>query len=331
MSPADKLSDSELAAVLSAEGIKHFDAPIVKMSRKDLRKYFGAKSTGRINLSLLIKNIIWQVHEGLVAGELLQFEGNIRSFWYVYVKPTLSRAGALRDGQTPYKVVIDMFVRLVMARHLLNYRDFGFEDERKQDRKIGDKNAHVLVVAEKRGHFPLLTRITEAFDVTVVSLGGMPSLLSSEYFVEELSASGVALDQDFPLLTVVDYDPAGDAIVRTFMRQMKELGVQRLVRTDLVKPANMTADQVRLNKYRLSRKKHQRKKIARWMGLTEGIDRKPYGLEADAMPAAQLMEVFEREVAVYLKLGVLAVRRRRQKARLSRLLKGMILKKLGLG
>lgn len=32
-----------------------------------------------------------------------------------------------------------------------------------------------------------------------------------------------------------------------FMRQMKELGTKR-VRTDLVKPANMTADQARLSR-----------------------------------------------------------------------------------
>ena len=67
------------------------------------------------------------------------------------------------------------------------------------------------------------------------------------------------------------------------------------------------------------------------MGQTGGIGGKAYGLEADAMPAAQMLEVFTREVAVYLRLGVVEVKRRRQKKRLSRAIQRLILRKLGLG
>jgi hypothetical protein len=186
-------------------------------------------------------------------------------------------------------------------------------------------------VAEKRGHFPLLKQISEDFDVTVFSLGGQPGLLSTEYFVDELKAAGIELGQDFPLLTIVDYDPAGDSIVRTFVRQLQELGVGSVLRTDLVGPKNMTASQVELNKFRLSRAKSERKKIAKWLAETGGVNKTPYGLEADAMPEAQLLEVFEREVSVFLKLGVAEVKRRRQKKRVSKAIQRLILRKLGLG
>jgi hypothetical protein len=49
------------------------------------------------------------------------------------------------------------------------------------------------------------------------------------------------------------------------------------------------------------------------------------------MPEAQLLEVFEREVSVFLKLGVAEVKRRRQKKRVSKAIQRLILRKLGLG
>ena len=315
---------------LAAEGITHFDAPIAEMKRAELRQHFGAQSTGRINVSGLIKNIIWQAYEQIKLGQRELFDGNIRSLWYAQIKPALSRGGALRGGTTGYKTMIDMFVRLSMVRGLIRYRDFGFIDEREDDRIVGGKNGHILLVAEKRGHFNLLKRIAEDFDVTVLALGGQPSLLSTEYFTDELKAAGFSLRQSFPLLTLVDYDPAGDSIARTFIRQLKDLGVKSLVRTDLAHPKHMTEDQIELNAYRLSRKKRERKKAARWLGLTGGIDKRPYGLEADAMTAEQITAVFEREVAVYLKLGVEAVRKRRRKSWIVRLLKQKVLQRLGL-
>jgi hypothetical protein len=330
-SQTEGLEPEELKKRLKLEKVRHFDKLIPEMSKDELREHFGAKSSGKINLSLFIKNSIWQAWERIEAGTLAGFRGNIRSFWYAMLKPALSRADALTVKSDPYQVMIDMFVRLVMVRQVLRYRGFGFTDEARGDRLIGGKNRHILVVAEKRGHFPLLQQIAEDFDVTVFSLGGQPSLLSTEYFVDELKAAGVDISETFPLLTIVDYDPAGDSIARTFMRQMQEFGVGELLKTDLVRPQNMTPEQVQLNKYRLSRAKSERKKIARWLGETGGVNKTPYGLEANAMPEAQLLEVFEREVAVFLRLGVEEVKRRRQKKRLSRALQRLILRKLGLG
>jgi hypothetical protein len=325
------LEPGEIEKQLKLEKIRHFDELLPEMSKERLREHFGAKSTGRINLSLYIKNSIWQAWERIQAGTLPPFRGNIRSFWYAMLKPALSRADALTVKGDPYQVMIDMFVRLVMVRHVLRYKWFGFSDEAAGDRLIGGKNRHILLVAEKRGHFPLLKQIAEDFDVTVFALGGQPSLLSTEYFVDELKAAGIELGQDFPMLTIVDYDPAGDSIARTFIRQLQEFGVGSVLRADLVRPQNMTPEQVELNKFRLSRAKSERQKIARWLGATGGINKTPYGLEADAMPEAQLLEVFEREVSVFLKLGVAEVKRRRELKRLSKSLQRLILWKLGVG
>ena len=316
---------------LKAEQMTHFKEPLRDMSKQDLKDAFGHPTTKRINVSKLIKNIIWQVYTDITLKEREPIEGNIRTLWYKEIKPVLSRAGALKRGEMGYKAMIDMFVRLVMVRGLLSYSDFGFSDERQEDRRIGDKNGHILLVAEKRGQWPWLKRMAEDFDVTVIALGGQPSLLSTEYFVKELKASKVKLKKATPVLTVVDYDPSGDSIERSFIRQLKEFGIKGPIATPLMTPKNLTDEQIELNKYRLSRKKRQRKKVNQWLGRTGGVDGRPFGIEADAMTPEQLTAAFEKQVAKYLKLGVEAVQIRRRKQWMVRLLKLKILQKLGLG
>jgi hypothetical protein len=329
--PPGELSPAEVKKVLTAEKIQEFREPIVAMGRDKLHKHFGWKTTSGINVSLLIKNMIWQVHQDIRAGKAGPFTGNIRSMWYSHIKPTLSRAGGLSSKSDPYEVMINMFVRLVMLRNLVSYQTFGFADENRELRQIGGKNGHILLVAEKRGHYALLQKIAEFFDVTVISLGGQPSLLSTENFVREFKAAGFDLDGDYAVLTFVDYDPSGDSIVETFLRQLEEFGLKKPERTDLVKPQNLSESQVRLNKFRLPRAKREKQKNARWVAKTGGVNGDLYGLEADAMSEAQMIEVFTREVERYLKIGVIEVRRRRMKRQLVKLLQRKILQKAGAG
>lgn len=325
--PPGELTPAEVKKVLETEKIREFSRPIIEMGREELHKHFGWKTTSGLNVSLLIKNVIWQVHQGIVAGQERPFTGNIRSMWYSHIKPTLARAGALSGSVDPYQVLINMFVRLVMVRNLLSYRAFGFADENRELRQVGEKNGHILLVAEKRGHYALLQKIAEDYDVTVISLGGQPSLLSTENFVRELEGAGLGLEGEYAVLTFVDYDPSGDSIVETFLRQLEEFGVKKPERTDLVKPQNVSEAQVRLNKFRLPRTKRERQKNARWVAKTGGIGGELYGMEADVMGEAQMRELFSREVERHLKLGVVEVRRRRLKKELVRLLRLKLVQK----
>ena len=323
--------DRRVQDVLAEEGVREFEEDITRMSRAELREHFGARTTGRINLSLLCKNLIWQTLGRLRRGERETFRGNIRSYWYSHVKPVLARAGGLRSGSDPYGVMIDVFVLFVLDLDAMRYREFGFSDERENDRIIGAKNGHIIVAAEKRGHFPFLKELYEEFDVTVVALGGHPSLLSTEYFAGEMEAAGFELGGAFPLLTLVDYDPAGWSIVETFIEQLQDLGFGEAVQADLVLPIFMEKEQIRLNKYRLSRRKSEKTKNEKWIAKSGGLEGKAYGLEADAMPPEQLREVFVREVEQYLNLGVEQIRRRRLKKELIEVLQKKILARLATG
>lgn len=324
----------DLDSVLDKLGIREFDDDIFEMSRSELRDHFGFAS-GSVNASLLIKNLIWQDRGKLERGELAPFRGNIRSYWYARVKPVLARARA-RQAAHKYDMMIGQFVCMAMDHNLFNYADFGFDDEGAHNRRLGRANRHVFCVAEKVGHMPLLQEILRDYDVTVVALGGQPSALSSEYLVAELEAAGFEPDAPIPFITIVDYDPAGDSIARSFLWQLSAVGFGgELVRIDLVLPDRMTEAQIKLNKYPLSRRKSERKKNQKWAARTKGLTEHGgglfYGLEADAMSWSQLLEAFDAEVLPHLDVPHHQVVRRRLKRDLVEVLKELLLARLGVG
>ncbi len=321
----------DVAAILEELEIETFENDIFEMGYTQLRRLF-AFLNGNLHTSRLIRNLIWQDFNKLQRGELEPFYGNIRSYWYARVKPVLARARASKYAEK-YDMMIGQFVGMVVDRRLFDYADFGFTDEGANNRALGRKNGHILLVAEKVGHFPLLQRIQRDYDVTIVALGGQPSALSSEYLLRELQEAGFAPDEAVPLLTIVDYDPAGDSIVRSFIWQMQAHGFQgEFVRIDLAHPDHMTEDQIRLNKFRLSRRKSERKKNQQWAARTRGLE--PYGhgvlygLEADAMPWAALTSSFEGSVEEHLEIDKEQVVRRRLKRELVDVMKELLLQRL---
>lgn len=289
-----KLTAKQMKA-LHEEDIEHFDAPIRAMDVSSIREHFSTKRSKRINVARLVKNILWQVYEQIETKQRPTVDGNLRSLWYSDVKPVLSRAGALRDTDAGYSLLSDLLVHLVNQK-LLSYRSFDFTDERYDDRRIGKQRRNVFLVAEKRGHWRWLKRMQKSHEVTIIALGGQPSLMSTEYFVAELKKAKINLTKTLPMFTVVDYDPAGESIAQSFIRQLKCFGVKKMKRIDLIKPSYMTKEQVELSCYRLSGEKREKAQAARWVELTGGVKGKPYGIQADAMPTEQLTEVFEKNL-----------------------------------
>ena len=303
-----------LEEILGKLGIKDIAADIYSMSKSELFGNFSHQSGG-LNTTRMIRNLIWQDYRRVQSETLEPFHGNIRSYWYARVKPVLSRAEEASDS-AKYHMMIDQFVTMALHNRLFNYRDLGFSDENATNRRLGNWNRHVFLVAEKVGHYPLLEEIWADYDVTVFSFGGQPSALSTEYFLNELEESGFDTRQDVPLFTIVDYDPSGDIIAESFIFQMKRFGYKgSFYRIDLFHPSRLTRDQIRLNKYTLSKKKSERKKNRKWAAKTRGLE--PYGfnvlagLEADTMGWTQYKDVFAAEVAPYLKVPRDEVVRRR--------------------
>ena len=78
-----------------------------------------------------MRNIIWQIRERIRRGEREPLRELIRTFWYMYVKPTLSRAGALAEETDQYKQLSGQLVNLVVDQDLMRYSEIGFRDGRK--------------------------------------------------------------------------------------------------------------------------------------------------------------------------------------------------------
>lgn len=280
---------------LRREGIYYYEQTIHLQSKEWLIKEFGPGKEYPVNVSRLIKNIIWQARTRIIQNNQPPIEGLIRSFWYTHIKPVLARTNSLNKKVDQYSQMIQMFVRLIQYCDLMRYKDIGFLDDNKNDRKVGINN-HIILFAEKAGHFPLLERIAQNSEVTILSLGGQPSLLSAEYFVDEIKAQRIDIRKSFYTFSLVDYDTSGWIIKDAFLNDLRFFGLKHLQHKDLILPEIFTQEEIELNKYPLPISPEMEAKNKKWLKESGGINGKLYGLEADAAPAEKIAELFTSEI-----------------------------------
>jgi len=286
------------AQVLTAEGIADYAQDLRQLSATELRGLFAFASSGKINATRVIKNLIWQAYTAIRDGRRPPIAGNLRSFWYTDIKPVLSRLGVPVEGRRATELVYDAFVELVTRHHLFHYRDLGFLDEGAQTRAVGQTNGTCILFAEKDGRFALVRDIAQASDATALALGGYPSSLATEYLVHALQHAGVlAARPALQLFSVVDYDPSGYWIAREFAAQLHAFGVQEVTLHPLIRPERLTTEQVALGRYTLP----TGSKTTNWVRETGGIDGEPYGLEADAFVPDVIRAAFVAAATPYLR------------------------------
>jgi hypothetical protein len=291
-----------VAKILAAEGIADYAQDLRQLSAAELRARFAFTSSGRVNATRVIKNLVWQAYSAIRAGRRPAIAGNLRSFWYTDVKPVLSRLGLPVEGRRATELVYDTFVELVTQHRLFTYREFGFLDEGAHARVVGRTNGALILFAEKEGRFELVREIAQAFDATGVALDGYPSSLATEYLLHALQQRGV-LDGSAPaggqpvrLFSIVDYDPSGYWIEREFADQFRAFGVGEIMLHTLVRPERLAPEQVQLSRYRLKKGS----KTTNWLRATGGVAGEPYGLEADAFTKDAIRTAFVEEAAPYL-------------------------------
>ena len=287
-----------VAQILAAAGIADVAQDLRQLSATELRERFAFASSGKINATRVIKNLIWQAYTAIRAGQRPPIAGNLRSFWYTDVKPVLSRLGVPVEGRRATELVYDAFVELVTRHHLFHYRDLGFLDEGAQTRAVGQTNGTCILFAEKDGRFALVRDIVQASDATALALGGYPSSLATESLVQALQHAGVlAARPALQLFSVVDYDPSGYWIAREFAAQLHAFGVEEVTLHPLIRPERLTTKQVALGRYTLP----TGSKTTNWVRETGGIDGEPYGLEADAFVPDVIRAAFVAAATPYLR------------------------------
>lgn len=308
MAPAN---DPQLARRLRQAGIRHFDVLIHDQDRAWLVKSFASgASTYPVNVARLMRNIIWQTRERIVRGERERLTELVRTFWYMYVKPTLSRAGALAKETDQYKQLVAQLTYMVTDLDVMRYADIGFRDDNEAHRRVG-ASANIVLFSEKLGHQSFLSEMAERYQVSIIALGGQPSVVNSEYFVDSLRAAGVNLRRSFYLFSVVDYDPSGWIIRDAFVNNLAFYGIRNVRMVDLITPDMLTPEEVGFSRYRLPVKGDMAVKTGDWLKevhrrkyanqpLLEETERGQqvlYGLEAEAVSGQRLAAKLEEVMA----------------------------------
>lgn len=284
----------KLRRFLRRKGIVELEKDMRLMQRAELAEHFASARSGRIVLARLLRNVIWQAYQRIQSGNELPIIGNLRTFYYRFVKPTLERFDDdEKHRKDPYDVTLRCFEQMVMDWQLFRYRDFDLADENWQNRHIGPKHPQVLVFAEKTGWSRFLRHWHKELGVSVFALGGFPSALSSEYTAFEMQKV-LPAETEVHLLAIVDYDPSGWIIADSFTQQLKRCGLQVGEPTLLISPEHYKPDEIEMFAFELPRR--QPTKQARWMEASGGIDGETKGLESESLPLPKLDQLLRQRL-----------------------------------
>ena len=270
------------------------------MNRDELAFHFAARGSKRIKLQPLMRAAILQVHARIQAGDEDPVWGNIRTVWYRYIKPILSH---MHDDDVlksdPYKIMTRAFADLV-KRGDVRYMDFGLVDENWENRRIGNRHPHIIVFSEKAGWVYFLRQIHEKHSVTTLALGGLPSALTSEYTATHvLEALGPARTDDVVhLIGVVDWDPAGDVVARSFRQQLVRSGIKNTTLETVIHPRHYSDDALDMFGFDLPRRTPTRNRD--WVAKTGGVRGEEAGLEAESMPMQTVAHLVDTAIAQYI-------------------------------
>lgn len=281
-------------------GIREFKELIHDQPKEWLIKNFsqGAQKYP-VNVALLMRNIIWQVRNRILKGEKPPLKELIRTFWYMYTKPTLVRAESLAKETDQYTQLIDQFVFMVKELKIMNYKDIGFRDDNETQRKVR-AFPNVILFSEKLGFQGFLTEIGETYKVSTIALGGQPSVLNIEYFVNDIKETKFNIQRSFYLFGIVDFDPSGWIIRDAFLNNLAFHGIKNVKVFDLVNPDILTPNEILMSRFPIPNPPQMRTKNRNWwnevkkqhyINLKYFIEgEKLYGLEAEAVSTKRLTD-----------------------------------------
>jgi len=317
---------SSLAERLRKAGIRHYNELIHDQKKDWLVKNFkaeGSAPTYPVNVSRLMRNLVWQMKERVAGGEK-EFHELVRTYWYMYVKSTLARAGALSAKTDQYKQLTENIVTMVKDFTLMTYKSIGFRDENEANKRIG-VNANIIPFSEKLGHFNYLSDLNKQYNVSAIALGGQPSVMNIEYFVDDIKKAKSApqlvdrpkifampeaagakfnLKRSFYLYSIVDFDPSGWIIRDAFINNLAHYKIKNVKVHDLINPDMLTPEEIMLARYPIRAGADMEAKNKKWLADVEQrhyknqkylVEEKNgkvklYGLEAEAIATARITE-----------------------------------------
>lgn len=293
---------------LRKAGIRHYDELIHDQPKEWLIRNFSERADEYpVNVALLMRNIVWQTKDRIATGKREPLRELIRTFWYMHIKPTLSRVDALANETDQYAQLIANIVYMVKEISVMEYKDIGFRDENQAHRSVG-ANANIILFSEKLGHQNFLSDIADKYKVSILALGGQPSVLTSEYFVDIIRERGVNLQRSFYLFSIVDYDTSGWIIRDAFLNNLRFYGIPHTRVVDLIHPDMLTPEEAKLARYKIPESEAMQVKNKSWLKEvhkrnyrnqryleeTKKGERVLYGLEAESVSAKRLTAKLEQ-------------------------------------
>ena len=159
-----------------------------------------------------------------------------------------------------------------------------------------------IVFAEKVGRFEYLSELRRKHNVSIIALGGQPSVLNVEYFVDELKKA-VNLKRSFSIYALVDFDPSGWIIRDSFLANLRHYKIKNYEVFDLIEPDILKPEEVLHSRFPIPSGNEMGEKNRRWFAEVskrhyanmehlvekqEDGTLKLYGLESEAVSTAKL-------------------------------------------
>lgn len=285
---------------------------VMEYSPGELRDLLGG-----LKKSELLRSIILNEKQFLKVD----YNRSLRGFWYSTVKPTLSKLGLLTEiDQTEEKLqrwdaeLSRYCAELIRLGALSSYSDIKIVDASRQRENPGNRYkvnhletygyqvtvspySNIILGTEKDTIYEIITDLARFFGCSCISGHGQNSFSAMEDLLR-----GVNKKENVYILTLTDYDPAGDSISETFFNQAMDLrralGITGRITIERlgITPRQLTAPEVEANKY-----VPKEKGRAEWANKTGGINGEPYGLELDSLPPERIREIFVTSIKKYIK------------------------------
>ncbi len=301
---------------LMREGLRDWPLLLTSAPAGFLKEEFGSAPRR------LVANLLWET----VRLGLRDRGREHRGFWYRTLLPCLVRAGLARQGvnlategsdllgpflagealgllekltreasERLYDLLEVLAATLVGRDRLFTYRDLGFRDPRPDLRHLGERSPEVVVVAEKATLQEGVEALAATFGVSTLTLGGLPSLLSTEFLASELLARGI---NRVLLVAFVDFDPGGWIAARGLADQLLRYGIRTRGLRHLVRPERFTPEEIELYGLPIPTPTPQIEgKVKAWLRRSGGVQGRPLALHADHLrPVERVLEAFRQEV-----------------------------------
>lgn len=319
--------ETDLQADLRVLGVRRWPFPLASAPAEFLAREFAGEP------ARLLADLALQTVEAQRRGE--SGPDGLRSWYYRVARGALQAAGHLgppsvsprarfvwrgsRPGQRhrpaehrtfgiapplgrrdAWVLVCMVWGYLVGGLQLFRYSEAGFGDRKPEARRIGDRHPDVVLIVEKESLAEAAFRLHERFGVTVMVLGGNPTLIGSETLAAELLGRGVTTVR---LVSLCDFDVAGWDMPRIQADHLQRYALRVAGLRRMVTPDRFTEDELRRLSVSLetSSEPEYQSRLARFMRESGGISGEPRGLYADFLLALDRVDaVFEAVAADWL-------------------------------